>query len=148
MELATDLAGLVPEQRLPKGSLSATVTDIMLRILACLCFILGGLVRRFFKTKNMEMVSENHGRTQVANSNSQEHIGQTKNEELLHPCCLKLQHLENMVNELLKKPAKIPPEKEDIILESLNRIKSIEYDLQKTKNVRYVSSPISLSVVH
>ncbi|KAI3461863.1 hypothetical protein Pfo_018526 [Paulownia fortunei] len=129
----SNLTGLAPEPRVLKVSISAAVTDVILRLLACICFIISGLFRRFFKMENMEMVPENHRRIQVAKSNSQDHIARPKTEELLHPCCEKLQHLENMVNELLKKPAKIPPEKEGIILESLNRIKSIEYDLQKTK---------------
>ncbi|KAK6145100.1 hypothetical protein DH2020_021920 [Rehmannia glutinosa] len=97
-----------------------------------------GLVRRIFNMENKDMLSDDHQKTQVANSNSQEHIAHPNSEELLHPCCQKLQHLENMVNELCKKPAKIPPEKDDIILESLNRIKSIEYDLQKTKREQHV----------
>ncbi|XP_057781049.1 phosphatidylinositol/phosphatidylcholine transfer protein SFH9-like isoform X2 [Salvia miltiorrhiza] len=127
----SNLAGVIAEQRLLKGSLSAIVTGVMLRLLTCLC-ILGGLFRRFFKMENMETVLENQ-RTEVRNSNSQEQDGHRKNEELLHPCYQKLQHLENMVNELSKKPAKIPSEKEDMIHESLSRIKSIEVDLQKTK---------------
>ncbi|KAL0390360.1 UNVERIFIED_CONTAM: Phosphatidylinositol/phosphatidylcholine transfer protein SFH9, partial [Sesamum calycinum] len=97
-------------------------------------FILGGLIRKFLKMENMETVPENHRRTQVATSDSQEkNAARPNTKDLLHPCYQKLQHLENSVTELLKKPAKIPPEKEEIIFESLNRIKSIEYDLQKTK---------------
>ncbi|XP_042040865.1 phosphatidylinositol/phosphatidylcholine transfer protein SFH9-like isoform X2 [Salvia splendens] len=128
----SNLAGPIAEQRLPKGSLSAIVMDVVLRLLTFLC-ILGSLFRRFFKMdENMESVLENQT-TQVGNSNSQEQDAQLKNEELLHPCYQKLQHLENMVNELSKKPARIPSEKEDMIHESLSRIKSIEFDLQKTR---------------
>lgn len=133
MDLPADLAGPLAEPRLPKGSLPAIVMDVVLRLLACLC-LLGGVIRRFFKMENMEPVLENHG-TEVE-----------KNEELLHPCYQKLQQLENMVNELSKKPAKIPSEKEDMIHESLNRIKSIEHDLQKTKRVRCVPPSIFSSV--
>lgn len=57
--------------------------------------------------------------------------------EALQPCWQRLQHLETLVTELVNKPKKIPPEKEDILIESLSRIKSIEYDLQKTKKVRW-----------
>ncbi|KAI3450862.1 hypothetical protein Pfo_007527 [Paulownia fortunei] len=130
----SNLTRLVPEPRLPKESISTTVTDVLFRLLACVCFLLGGLVRIFFKMENAEIIEENHQSTQFRNSNSRgEHITLPNTEELLHPCCQKLQHLENVVTELLKKPAKIPPEKDDILLESMNRIKSIEYDLQKTK---------------
>ncbi|KAH6765356.1 Sec14p-like phosphatidylinositol transfer family protein [Perilla frutescens var. hirtella] len=127
----TNLAGPLAEPTLSTGSLSAIVVDVVLRLLTCLC-LLGGVIRRIFKMENADMVLENHVRT-VGNSNSQELDVHPKNEELLHPCYEKLQHLENMVNELSKKPAKIPSEKEDMIHESLSRIKSIEYDLQKTK---------------
>ncbi|KAK6141833.1 hypothetical protein DH2020_024424 [Rehmannia glutinosa] len=67
--------------------------------------------------------------------------------ELLHPCSQKLQHLENVVTELLKKPAKIPPEKDGILLESMSRIRSIEHDLQKTKKalVATASKQVELS---
>lgn len=96
--------------------------------------------------ENIEAVLENQT-TQIGNSNSQEQDAQLKNEELLHPCYQKLQHLENMVNELSKKPARIPSEKEDMIHESLSRIKSIEFDLQKTRKVRYVTRLIFWSVL-
>lgn len=142
VDLLADLAGPLADPRLPKGSLPAIVMDVVLRLLTCLC-LLGGVIRRFFKIKNMETVLENHGRTEVEeDSNSREHAAHPKNEELLHPYYQKLQHLENMVNELSKKPAKIPSEKEDMIHESLNRIKSIEHDLQKTKRVRCVPPSI------
>jgi len=56
-------------------------------------------------------------------------------EDSVLPCLERLQSLEDRVYELNKKPTSIPPEKDNMITESLNRIKSIEYDLQKTKNV-------------
>ncbi|KAG4138930.1 hypothetical protein ERO13_D07G163100v2 [Gossypium hirsutum] len=54
-------------------------------------------------------------------------------EESLHPCWQRLQNLEGLVTDLCNKPINIPPEKEDMLLESLSRIKSIEQDLQRTK---------------
>ncbi|KAF8087017.1 hypothetical protein N665_0603s0019 [Sinapis alba] len=53
--------------------------------------------------------------------------------ESLHPCWLRLQNLESMVTVLFDKPTNIPQEKEDILRDSLDRIKCIEQDLQKTK---------------
>lgn len=55
------------------------------------------------------------------------------NEEFLGLCRQRLQQLEAVVNDLSNKSSKIPPDKEEMILESLSRIKSIEHDLQKTK---------------
>ena len=53
--------------------------------------------------------------------------------ESLHPCWLRLQNLESMVTVLFDKPTNIPQEKDDILRDSLDRIKCIEQDLQKTK---------------
>ncbi|CAH9129400.1 unnamed protein product [Cuscuta epithymum] len=60
--------------------------------------------------------------------------------DLLHPCCQRLQNLEKAVSELLKKPTEIPPEKNHMLLDSLDRIKSIEYDLQKTKKALFATA--------
>ncbi|XP_041989466.1 phosphatidylinositol/phosphatidylcholine transfer protein SFH9-like [Salvia splendens] len=127
------LTTLAPEQRPPLIS-STKVTDVLLRFLACICFLIEGLFRMFFNTQNAEMLKEINHTTRLPNSNSpdeQDICGSS--EGLVHPCCQKLQHLENLVNELTKRPAKIPPEKDEILLESMNRIKSIELDLQKTR---------------
>lgn len=58
-------------------------------------------------------------------------------EASFNPCLERLQRLEELIAELDKKPKKIPPEKDIMISESLNRIKTLEHDLQKT---RYVST--------
>ncbi|KAL3828903.1 hypothetical protein ACJIZ3_017705 [Penstemon smallii] len=132
---------LIPETSLSKESVSTKVTGVIFRLLACIFFMFGWLVSRLFKTENTEMIAENHGSTYFSNSNSQqENMAEPNTGELLHPCCQKLQHLENAVTELLKKPAKIPQEKEDILHESLKRIKSIEYDLQKTRKALFATA--------
>lgn len=56
-------------------------------------------------------------------------------EDSITPCLERLQRLEETIYQLNKKPTVIPPEKDNMITESLNRIKSIEHDLQKTKSV-------------
>ncbi|CAA2958417.1 Hypothetical predicted protein [Olea europaea subsp. europaea] len=131
LSLSIDLTRHVPERR----------QVLIVRFLACISLLLAGLVRRLFTKSNSENLVENQRGPNSANSNSQEqHVSQPNSKELLHPCCEKLQHLENVVTELLKKPAKIPPEKDDILLESLNRIKSIEHDLQKTKRALFATA--------
>ena len=77
-----------------------------------------------------------HHRMDSANANPTDHLAShdAKQDSIL-PCLERLQRLEELVAELNTKPTKIPPEKDIMILESLNRIKSIEYDLQKTKEV-------------
>uniref|UniRef100_A0A6P6FN06 phosphatidylinositol/phosphatidylcholine transfer protein SFH13 isoform X1 n=1 Tax=Ziziphus jujuba TaxID=326968 RepID=A0A6P6FN06_ZIZJJ len=51
------------------------------------------------------------------------------------PCIQRLQRLEKVFEEISNKPAKIPLEKDKILMESLERIKSVEFDLEKTKRV-------------
>ncbi|XP_022851909.1 phosphatidylinositol/phosphatidylcholine transfer protein SFH9-like isoform X1 [Olea europaea var. sylvestris] len=120
---------------------------LIVRFLACISLLLSGLVRRFFTKANSENLVKNLRGTHSANSNSQEQpVSRPNSKELLHPCCEKLQHLENVVTELLKKPSKIPPEKDDILLESLNRIKSIEHDLQKTKKALFATTSKQLEL--
>lgn len=51
------------------------------------------------------------------------------------PCVQRLQRLEKVFEEISNKPAKIPLEKDKILMESLERIKSVEFDLEKTKRV-------------
>lgn len=59
----------------------------------------------------------------------------TVSEDLVRPCIERLQSLEKLVEELSNKPAAIPLEKEQMLMESLERIKSVEFDLEKTKRV-------------
>ncbi|XP_058114558.1 phosphatidylinositol/phosphatidylcholine transfer protein SFH13-like isoform X2 [Magnolia sinica] len=56
-------------------------------------------------------------------------------EDRVLPCLDRLQRLENIVGELSTKPIEIPLDKEHMILESLDRIKNIEFDLERTKKV-------------
>lgn len=56
-------------------------------------------------------------------------------EDRVLPCLERLQRLEKAFEELSCKPAGIPLEKEQILVESLDRIKSVEADLEQTKRV-------------
>ncbi|XP_076934191.1 phosphatidylinositol/phosphatidylcholine transfer protein SFH9-like isoform X2 [Bidens hawaiensis] len=60
--------------------------------------------------------------------------------ELLLPYEEKLKQLEAMVDELSTKPSKIPQEKEEMLVESMNRIRSMECDLQKTKKALFATA--------
>ncbi|KAL9239115.1 hypothetical protein vseg_013465 [Gypsophila vaccaria] len=67
-------------------------------------------------------------------------VSRRVNDNLLNPCWERLQHLEQLVTDLVNKPTVIPPDKEDTIHESLDRIKAIEYDLQKTKKALFATT--------
>lgn len=55
-------------------------------------------------------------------------------------CMQRLQRLEKVFEELSSKPAGIPLEKEQILMESFDRIKSVEADLEQTKKVGFILS--------
>lgn len=50
-------------------------------------------------------------------------------------CLERLRQLEKMFDDLTNKPVEIPFEKDCMLLESWDRIKHIEFDLEKTKQV-------------
>lgn len=78
-------------------------------------------------------------------SNTEEHctnnniaaIQEANKEDCVGPCLQRLERLEKVFVELSNKPAKIPLEKEHLLTESLDRIKSVEFDLEKTKRVSF-----------
>ena len=116
------------------------VVHFALKLLACIYFLVPGL-GRVFEAQDSKQQIENQSNHQMAGSGSLENGILTEAEEdSLHPCWQRLQNLETLVTELCNKPTKIPPEKEYMLLESLNRIKSIEQDLQRTKKVRPLST--------
>ncbi|XWS51656.1 hypothetical protein CRYUN_Cryun11dG0002400 [Craigia yunnanensis] len=74
------------------------------------------------------------------NSHSNSAAPEAVNEEdHVLPCIERLQKLEKAFEELSTKPAGIPIEKEKMLMESLERIKSVEFDLEKTKRVLHAT---------
>nr|XP_023897842.1 phosphatidylinositol/phosphatidylcholine transfer protein SFH9-like isoform X1 [Quercus suber]XP_023897843.1 phosphatidylinositol/phosphatidylcholine transfer protein SFH9-like isoform X1 [Quercus suber]POE54060.1 phosphatidylinositol/phosphatidylcholine transfer protein sfh9 [Quercus suber] len=112
------------------------VVHIILKILGCVYLVLPWL-GRFFAVQRAEnhlgnnSKPQNNRKPQLVDLRPQEqHISRSIKED---PLWKRLQQLETTVNDLVSKPTKIPQEKDDMLRESLSRIKSIEYDLQKTK---------------
>lgn len=62
-------------------------------------------------------------------------IEATPERDYILPCEQRLQRLEKVFNELNNKPDGMPLEKEHMLMDSLDRIKSVEFDLEKTKRV-------------
>lgn len=56
------------------------------------------------------------------------------------PCLERIHQLEKKYEDLRNKPVEIPVEKERMLMDSLDRIKSVEFDLDKTKRVIYTHS--------
>ncbi|XP_060199141.1 phosphatidylinositol/phosphatidylcholine transfer protein SFH13-like isoform X2 [Lycium barbarum] len=55
------------------------------------------------------------------------------------PCMERLRKLETLFEEIKRKPAEIPVEKDQMIQQSMERIKSVEMDLDKTKRVLHTA---------
>lgn len=60
------------------------------------------------------------------------------------PCVHRLQKLEKLLEELNKKPAEIPLEKDQILQQSMDRIKLVESDLENTKRVSRIFTYVVL----
>lgn len=70
------------------------------------------------------------------NNNNLTAAGETLSErDHILQCMQRLERLEKTFGELSHKPAGIPLEKEHMLTNSLDRIKSVEFDLEKTKRV-------------
>ncbi|CAA0383593.1 unnamed protein product [Arabidopsis thaliana] len=109
---------------------ASLLARFILQLLGSLCLmfrILGRLVNK---------QPENQLRPELSVSVSQQQVPPPQ----VHPCWLRLQNLETMVTVLCDKPSSIPQEKEDILRDSLDRIKSIEQDLQKTKKALFLTA--------
>lgn len=109
----------------------SSVVQLLFKIVACIYLLLPGL-SRFLPGKIAGRQTENQSKSKSSTSRAQS-TTQAVEDDLLNPCCQRLQDLEVLVADLFRKPKKIPEEKENMLLESMSRIRHIEFDLQKTK---------------
>ncbi|XP_031101243.1 phosphatidylinositol/phosphatidylcholine transfer protein SFH9-like [Ipomoea triloba] len=133
------LSNLTPgtTQATQDKSISKFFVNVVFRLLAYICT---AQVGRVFVKNSRDRATENERRSNLTGSSSREqNVSLSKREDLLQ-CSHRLQHLEKVVTELLNKPTEIPPEKELMLLDSMNRIKSIEHDLQKTKEALFATA--------
>ncbi|XP_027349252.1 phosphatidylinositol/phosphatidylcholine transfer protein SFH9 [Abrus precatorius] len=110
----------------PISYITSILVQITVKFLTCIYLVFVALGKCFV----VRSVDNQSGSSQSAQSISRE---QLITPAIKEPLWQRLQNLEAVVTEMANKPRTIPPEKEDILQESLSRIKSIEYDLQKTK---------------
>ncbi|XP_060191084.1 phosphatidylinositol/phosphatidylcholine transfer protein SFH13 [Lycium barbarum] len=78
-------------------------------------------------------LEQQQGSSSSVNDEAVERVGEA------HLCMQRLQKLENILEQINKKPAEIPAEKDRMLHQSLNRIKSVEVDLEKTKRVLHAT---------
>ncbi|CAN6233670.1 unnamed protein product [Urochloa humidicola] len=107
--------------------LSRKVIDLFLKVLSLLQFF----IRRRQHLENV------HPHTATVPSN-QTDIRIIK-EDRVNPCLERLDRLESMFNQLSRKPPELPQDKDRAIQDSFDRIKSIEFDLEKTKKVLHAT---------
>ncbi|XP_030499524.2 phosphatidylinositol/phosphatidylcholine transfer protein SFH9 [Cannabis sativa] len=112
---------------------ASSAFHFIVHILACIYLIFPKLGRIFTVQQQQpeRQLDIPNPTPSFADANSQEQATAQATE--VDPLWQRLQQLETVVTELLNKPNRIPQEKEDMLDESLSRIRSIEYDLQKTK---------------
>ncbi|CAI9107431.1 OLC1v1006781C1 [Oldenlandia corymbosa var. corymbosa] len=120
------------ERRLPQKSFISMLMDFLVELIMYIYMVVPFL-STLFKKNDVVNELENQQRTELADQRSQGQMNSEVKKEDLDPCWQRLQHLESVVAELLNKPKQIPAEKENVLLESMSRIKCIEHDLQKTK---------------
>ncbi|KAM1552912.1 hypothetical protein ACFX1Z_005849 [Malus domestica] len=85
----------------------------------------------------------------LVESNTNSHLPSPEvvsQEDYVQPCLQRLQQLEKVCEELNNKPASIPLEKERMLMDSLERIKSVEYDLEQTKRVLHAAAVKQLEI--
>ncbi|BAT92944.1 hypothetical protein LR48_Vigan05g054900 [Vigna angularis] len=94
------------------------------------------LTFEFWRTQNnihpsitMERSIHNHSAAAEAGSER----------EYILPCIQRLQRIEKVFEELSNKPDGMPQEKEKMLMDSMDRIKSVEFDLEKTKRVLHAT---------
>lgn len=109
--------------------------QIIVKVLACIYVVFAAL-GNFFVVRSANNQPRSHQKIQHVESSSLEPL---TTPDIKEPIWQRLRDLEAVVTEMANKPRTIPREKEDILQESLSRIKGIEFDLQKTRKVVPVS---------
>ncbi|MQL78342.1 hypothetical protein Taro_010751 [Colocasia esculenta] len=108
------------------GRITRAVVAFVVKMLSLFQNLACRLERRLTNVHPSNSMVSSPGRNQTV---------ETVKEDHLSPCLERLQRLEMLFNEISNKPAQIPVEKERVLLESWDRIKGIEFDLEKTKKV-------------
>ncbi|KAJ4918004.1 Phosphatidylinositol/phosphatidylcholine transfer protein SFH13 [Raphanus sativus] len=66
-------------------------------------------------------------------------LTETTMKDRIGPCLERIKKLEKTYEEIRNKPVEIPAEKERMLMDSLDRIKSVEFDLEKTKRALHAT---------
>ncbi|XP_045823931.1 phosphatidylinositol/phosphatidylcholine transfer protein SFH13-like [Trifolium pratense] len=108
------------------------LTSFMERLIAFICNV------RFEVWRTQNIVHPSNSTERNINNHSVAIEASTERDYIL-PCEQRLQRLENVFNELNNKPDGMPLEKEQMLMDSLDRIKCVEFDLERTKRVLHAA---------
>ncbi|KAI3517395.1 hypothetical protein L1887_16609 [Cichorium endivia] len=75
----------------------------------------------------------------IDSSNSVPIFIKEEDRDMILPCVERIEKLEEMFEQLTRWPVKIPVEKENMLQHSLDRIRSIEFDLNKRNNYHMIT---------
>lgn len=103
------------------------LTSFLVKVLSFLCTLRSRLDTSSENIHSLEALDLAHNKNSTA---------ETIKKDYVTACMNRLQKVELMLNELSSKPAEIPPEKERMIMDLIDRIKSVEFDVPKTNKVR------------
>ncbi|CAN1197256.1 Phosphatidylinositol/phosphatidylcholine transfer protein SFH13 [Linum perenne] len=124
------------EEKLGKGRVICAARALALFIAKLIALIRRSPVEHWRRQNNIHPSTSVESSAAHRDSNAaDETSSKPKEEDKITPCMERLQRLEQLVVELSNKPPEIPKEKEQVLVESLDRIKSVEFDLEKTKRV-------------
>lgn len=107
--------------------LSRKVVAVFLKLLSLL---------RFFIRQRQHLENVHSPTATIPSNQADLHIIK---EDRVNPCLERLDRLESMFNQLSRKPPELPQDKDRAIQDSFDRIKSIEFDLEKTKKVLHAT---------
>ncbi|XP_074591335.1 phosphatidylinositol/phosphatidylcholine transfer protein SFH13-like [Curcuma longa] len=110
-------------------------------------WVLRGFIYFVFKVLAfLHLASFKEGRLSDIHPSKQSSI-EDNSEQHIVVCLERIRKLELMLAELSNKPAEIPLEKDRMLLESWDRIKHIEFDLEKTKQVLHATVMKQLEII-
>ncbi|XP_022139384.1 phosphatidylinositol/phosphatidylcholine transfer protein SFH13 isoform X2 [Momordica charantia] len=124
------------KQKLEKRNLPS-IGRVLISFWVRLAALIRSLQFQFWKRQNNNIYPSNT--EEHCTNNNTAAIQEANEEDCVGPCLQRLERLEKVFVELSNKPAKIPLEKEHLLTESLDRIKSVEFDLEKTKRALHAT---------
>ncbi|KAI4388553.1 hypothetical protein MLD38_000872 [Melastoma candidum] len=110
-------------------SMARTLLSLVFRLIGLFPLILSSIKRKKRDADMCNVVEE------VVDAAHPSSAAATISEDHVVPCLERLRRLEELLEELANKPTTIPIDKERMLLQSFDRIKAVECDLEKTKTV-------------